>query len=92
MADCARVRGKIKNETFNSLKNFGTHLEHNFGHGHDTLSMGLVVRNLLAFAMHAICDMAAEMEQRARERWHETGKVALDLAKSNSTRVMDKVR
>jgi len=67
MADCARARWKIENETFNTLKNFGTHLEHNFGHGNETLSMVLVVLNLLAFMMHAICDISVEMWQRARE-------------------------
>ena len=29
----ARARWKIENEGFNTLKNQGYHLEHNFGHG-----------------------------------------------------------
>ena len=33
LADCARARWKIENETFNVLKQHGYHLEHNFGHG-----------------------------------------------------------
>ena len=28
-----RARWKVENETFNTLKNQGDHLEHNFGHG-----------------------------------------------------------
>jgi hypothetical protein len=28
-----RARWKIENETFNTLKNQGYHIEHNFGHG-----------------------------------------------------------
>ena len=33
----ARARWKIENEGFNTLKNQGYHLEHNFGHGHQHL-------------------------------------------------------
>jgi hypothetical protein len=48
------------------LKNNGYHLEHNFGHGKYTLSAVLVVLNLLAFAMHNICDIAEDLWQEAR--------------------------
>ena len=53
LAACARTRWKIENETVNVLKQHGYHLEHNFGHGKDTLASVLVVLNLLAFALHA---------------------------------------
>jgi hypothetical protein len=33
LAECARARWKIENENNNVLKNYGYHLEHNFGHG-----------------------------------------------------------
>ena len=33
-----RARWKIENETFNTLKNQGYHLEHNYGHGEQNLS------------------------------------------------------
>jgi hypothetical protein len=62
----ARARWKIENETFNVLKNNGYHLEHNFGHGKSTLSSVLVVLNLLAFAMHNVCDIAEDLWQEAR--------------------------
>jgi hypothetical protein len=52
LAACGRARWKIENETFNMLKTCGYHLEHNFGHGKQTLASVLVVLNLLAFAMH----------------------------------------
>jgi hypothetical protein len=52
LAACARARWRIENETFNVLKNGGYHLEHNFGHGRETLCQLLVTLNLLAFAMH----------------------------------------
>lgn len=64
---CARARWKIENETFNILKNNGYHLEHNFGHGQQSLSALLVTLNLLAFAMHNACDAMEALWQRARE-------------------------
>ena len=45
----ARARWKIENEGFNTLKNQGDHLEHNFGHGDRHLSEAFFVLNLLAF-------------------------------------------
>ena len=54
-----RARWKIENETFNTLKNQGYHLEHNFGHGRQHLSNTFFVLNLLAFTIHqilALCD------------------------------------
>jgi len=68
LADCARARWKIGNETFNVLKQHGYHLEHNFGHGKDTLAAVLVVLNLLAFALHTACELAESLWRRARQR------------------------
>jgi len=36
-----RTRWKIKNETFNILKNQGYHFEHNFGHGRQYLATAM---------------------------------------------------
>ena len=52
LAACGRARWKIENETFNVLKSNGYNLEHNFGHGKETLASVLVSLNLLAFAFH----------------------------------------
>ena len=68
LADCARARWKIENETFNVLKQHGYHLEHNFGHGKDTLAAVLVVPDLLAFALHTACELAETLWLRARRR------------------------
>jgi hypothetical protein len=67
LADCARARWKIENETFNVLKNGGYHLEHNFGHGKQHLSALLACFNLLAFAIHTVCDLAKGAWRHARE-------------------------
>src|SRR3954469_17131267 len=58
LAACGRARWKIENETFNVLKCGGYNLEHNFGHGKDTLASVLVVLNLLAFAYHTVAVLA----------------------------------
>jgi hypothetical protein len=44
-----RARWKIENETFNTLKNQGYHLEHNFGHGERNLSVVFAMLMMLAF-------------------------------------------
>ena len=74
---CARARWKIENESFNVLKFNGYHLEHNFGHGKRNLAMMFAAMNLLAFALHTVCDSleqlwtAARTAKRARTRFFE---------------------
>ncbi len=60
----ARARWKIENEGFNTLKNHGYHLEHNFGH--EYLSEAFFVLNLLAFFAHQIMLLVDGMYQKAR--------------------------
>ena len=67
LAACGRARWKIENETFNVLKSNGYHLEHNFGHGKDNLAALLTTMNLLAFALHSLCDLIAAPWRKARE-------------------------
>lgn len=68
LAQCARARWKIENETFNVLKQHGDRLEHNFGHGKKTLASVLVPLNLLAFAPHTACELAETLWKSARLR------------------------
>jgi hypothetical protein len=65
----ARARWKIENEGFNTLKNQGYHLEHNFGHGHHGLSEILFLLNLLAFLVHQIQELVDVFYQQARARF-----------------------
>ena len=44
-----RARWKVENETFNTLKNQGYNLEHNYGHGDQNWSVVLAVLMMLAF-------------------------------------------
>ena len=68
LAACGRARWKIENETFNVLKNKGYNLEHNFGHGKQNLSAVLAGLNLLAFAIHTVCDISDELWRNARAK------------------------
>ena len=61
-----RARWKIENENNNVLKNYGYHLEHNFGHGAQYLSMILVLLNVLAFLFHTVLDLCDPVYQRLR--------------------------
>lgn len=63
-----RCRWKIENETFNTLKNQGYHIEHNFGHGKKNLSMNFFLLNLLAFFMHQIFELTCLIYQKARTK------------------------
>ncbi len=49
-----RARWKVENETFNTLKNQGYHLEHNYGHGHKHLTTVLAMIMFLAFLIDQI--------------------------------------
>jgi hypothetical protein len=64
-----RARWKIENETFNTLKNQGYHIEHNFGHGTQHLSMNFFVLNLLAFYIHQILELCDLSYQYCRSRF-----------------------
>jgi hypothetical protein len=61
-----RCRWKIENETFNTLKNQGYHIEHNYGHGEKHLSMNFFLLNLLAFFMHQIFELTDKLYQECR--------------------------
>ena len=62
-----RARWKIENETFNTLKNHGYHLEHNFGHGENNLSEAFFVLNLLAFFIHQVLQLTDYLYQECRK-------------------------
>ena len=67
LAECARARWKVENNTFRALKD-GYHLEHNFGHGRETLASVLATFNMIAFLMQSACDLACEAWKAARAK------------------------
>lgn len=61
-----RCRWKIENEGFNTLKNQGYHIKHNFGHGKKNLSTIFFVLNVLAFFTHQIFELTDPLYQKCR--------------------------
>ena len=60
-----RVRWKIENETFNTLKNQGYHFGHNYGLGKKNLSVVFVSLMMLAFLVDQTQQIACPLFQRA---------------------------
>jgi hypothetical protein len=69
MVRVARARWKIENETFNTLKNQGYHLEHNYGHGKKFLSTVFAKLMLLAFMVDQIAQFADAHFQKAMAKF-----------------------
>lgn len=63
-----RARWKIENETFNTLKNQGYHLEHNFGHGEKNLSVVFALLMMLAFLVDQVQQHCCPLFQAARNK------------------------
>ena len=62
----ARARWQIENETFNTLKNQGYHLEHNYGHGKQYLSTIFALLMLLAFFVDQVANHVDQNYKKAR--------------------------
>jgi len=63
-----RSRWRVENETFNTLKNQGYHLEHNYGHGKENLSTILALLMFLAFTVDQIQEACCGLFQAAVSR------------------------
>ena len=63
-----RARWKIENETFNTLKNQGYHLEHNYGHGNKNLSVVFCMLMMLAFLVDQAQQIACPVFQKVWEK------------------------
>lgn len=64
-----RARWKIGNETFNTRKNQGYHLEHNYGHGQQHLATVFAYLTLLAFLIDQVQELGCRLFQGARRRF-----------------------
>lgn len=65
-----RSRWKIENETFNTLKNQGYRLEHNYGHGVQNLSVVLAFLMMLVFLVDQTQQLCCPLFQAA---WKKQG-------------------
>ena len=63
-----RCRWRVENETFNTLKNQGYALEHNYGHGKQNLSTVLALLMFLAFTVDQIQEACCGLFNAALER------------------------
>ncbi len=64
-----RSRWKVENETFNTLKNQGYCLEHNYGHGKHYLATTLALLMMLAFTLDQIQELCCSVFKAARHRF-----------------------
>jgi hypothetical protein len=71
--NAARARWKIENECFNSLKNHGYNITHNYGHGYNHLCYNMYNFTLLAFTMHQIHQLTDKLFQEMRGRFSRLG-------------------
>ena len=69
LAGGGRCRWKIENECFNTLKNQGYHLAHNYGHGEQHLCFNFYLLTLLAFMFHQIFELTDRLYQQCREKF-----------------------
>ena len=64
-----RCRWHIENQTFNTLKNQGYNIEHNYGHGKHHLATNLAYLTFLAFLVDQIQEMTSpEFQKALKER------------------------
>lgn len=64
-----RCRWKIENECFNTLKNQGYHIEHNYGHGAKNLCFNFFLLTLIAFFFHQIFELTDRLYQACRDKF-----------------------
>src|SRR5205807_8292247 len=57
LSRAGRCRWKVENECFNTLKNQGYHIEHNYGHGSNHLCLNFYLLTLLAFYVHQVFEL-----------------------------------
>ncbi len=66
LVQAGRCRWKIENECFNTLKNQGYYIDHNYGHGQQNLSYNMYLLTLLAFYFHQIFELTDGAYQACR--------------------------
>lgn len=61
-----RSRWRIENETFNTLKNQGYNVEHNYGHGNENLCSVMSMLMMLAFLIDQVQQLCCKSYQAVR--------------------------
>jgi len=68
LVKAGRCRWKIENECFNTLKNQGYHIEHNYGHGQKNLCFNFYLLTLLSFFFHQVLELTDKAFRDARAK------------------------
>lgn len=63
-----KCRWKIENECFNTTKNQGYNLEHNYGHGEKNLAFNFYLLTMLAFLFHQVSELCDATFKAARKK------------------------
>jgi hypothetical protein len=69
LARAGRCRWHIENECFNTLKNQGYHMEHNYGHGEKHLCFNFYLLTLIAFSFHQVFELTDKIYQTCRTKF-----------------------
>jgi len=89
MTRAGRCRWKVENECFNTLKNQGYNLEHNYGHGKKNLSHNIYLLTLLAFYFHQIFELTDGMFQACRKSYGSKAHLWENFRATNRILVVD---
>jgi hypothetical protein len=68
LAKTGRCRWKIENECFNTLKNQGYEVDHNYGHGKNNLAFNIYLLTLIAFLLHQVFELTDPLYQACRKK------------------------
>lgn len=71
LAEGGRTRWKIENETFNTLKNRGYNLEHNYGHGEKNLTHNFIMSMFLAFLIDQVQELSCFTFKKLLEKFEQ---------------------
>ncbi len=69
LAEGGRTRWKIENEVFNTLKNRGYNLEHNYGHGEKNLTHNFIMSMFLAFLIDQVQELSCFVFKKILEKY-----------------------
>lgn len=69
LARGGRCRWHIENECFNTLKNQGYNIEHNYGHREKNLCINFYILTLLAFTFHQVFELTDQLYQANKAKF-----------------------
>jgi hypothetical protein len=69
IVEAGRVRWDVENGVFNTLKNHGYRLEHNYGHGKQFLANNFAMLAMLAFLIDQVQEAHCDLFQEVIKRW-----------------------